>query len=374
MNAPVIRGGRLQAALGRLKPAPTYSGAALCVLLAACGSPTPEETESVTVVPVTVTAAQTATIVATVHATGLVAPAPGAEQLVVPPEPARIAEIPKAEGESVRRGDLLVRFEIPSSGAEAAKQQAEVGRAEARLQNGKAAQVRARDLFERGVAARKEIEDANREVADAEADLAGAHAALTAATTVASRATVRAAFDGVIARRSHNAGDLVDPGAAEPVIRVIDPRRVEVTASVPVTDVARVAIGRTARLLGAAGEGVTLTVASRPAAVTPGTAAVPIRLTFSHPTLLPVGTPVEVDIDAEQHADALVVPTEALVREADETAVYVKVDDAAQRRMVTIGLEDGQHVEILSGLKAGELVITRGQNGLPDGAKVTTGK
>ena len=40
-------------------------------------------------------------------------PAPGADLVVTAPEPARIAEMPKAEGDRVRRGDLLVRFEIP---------------------------------------------------------------------------------------------------------------------------------------------------------------------------------------------------------------------------------------------------------------------
>ena len=71
-----------------------------------------------------------------------------------------------AAGDEVRRGDVLVRFEMPAAVADVEKQQAELARAEAALENAKAAQSRARELFERGVAARKEVEDANRSLAE----------------------------------------------------------------------------------------------------------------------------------------------------------------------------------------------------------------
>jgi multidrug efflux pump subunit AcrA (membrane-fusion protein) len=61
----------------------------------------------------------------------------------------------------------------------------------------------------------------------------------------------------------------------------------------------------------------------------------------------------------------------ALVREGEETAVFVVMGDKAQRRPVKIGLTDSEHVEIVSGVKAGEQVIVDGQAGLPDNAKIT---
>ena len=67
----------------------------------------------------------------------------------------------------------------------------------------------------------------------------------------------------------------------------------------------------------------------------------------------------------------MIVPAAALVREGEETAVFVVMGDKAQRRPVQAGLTDGSDLEIVSGVKAGEMVIVEGQNGLPDGAKVT---
>lgn len=354
----------------------TRGALALTVLaFAACSKPAPEDVESETVVPVTTAMAETGRITAFIHASGLVTPAPGAELIVVAPEAARVAEIPRGEGETVRRGDLLVRFEIPSSVAEVSKQRAEISRAEARLKAAQAAETRMRDLFDRGVAARKEVEESTREVANAQADLAGARAATTAAETVAGRSEVHATFDGIVSKRQHNPGDLVEPTAADFVLRVVDPRRLEVAAQVSLPDAPRVLVGAPARIAAAdGGRSTSLTVASRPAAVQESTATVPIRLAFKSPAAYPVATPVPIEIEAETRQGVVLVPTTAVVHEGEETAVFVLMGDMAQRRPVKVGLVDEERAEIISGVKPGETVITSNQNGLPDGAKVSVSK
>ncbi len=340
---------------------------------AACSQQSAEEVESETIVPVTVQAATTGDIRATLTVTGTVTAAPGADLIVIAPQPARIAEMTKAEGDGVRAGDLLVRFEIPSLGADLAIRHADVTRAEDRLENARAAQKRAHDLFERGVAARKEVEDADRELADAQAGVTEARATLGASELSAAQAIVRARFNGVVAKRYHNVGDLVDATSSDPVLRVVDPTRLQVTAAVPIPDVARVTVGAGGHMKNPSGQGeIDLTVVSRPAAVDPGTAAVPIRLSFAASDIAPVGTPVQISIDAEQHRNVVLIPAAAVMREGDETAVFVVNGDKAERRVVTLGLVDGEHAEIKSGIKAGESVIVKGQNGLPDGATITT--
>jgi len=340
-------------------------------LAASCNREAPEEVESDTVVPVMTQPASTGSIRAVIHATGLVTPAPGAELVVIAPEAGRISEIPKAEGDRVRRGDLLVRFDIPSATAEAARQGAEVARAQANLESARAAQLRAHELFDKGVAARRDMEDADRAIADAEAALAQAQASRAAANSLADRALVRATFDGIVARRQHNPGDLVEATATDPVMRVIDPRRLEVTASVAISDVPRVMVGANARLGGAGAPEVSMKVASLPAAVEPGTATVPVRLTLPATAMLPVGTPLQIDIDAEEHANVVLVPLDALVREGEATAVFVAEGDKAARRPVVVGLANAEQVELRSGVKAGEQVIIAGQAGLPDGATIS---
>lgn len=344
----------------------------------ACRGAADEEVDSESVVDVRTAPARLGDIQAVVRATAVVTPAPGADLVVVAPEAARIAEIPHAAGEAVHTGDLLVRFDIPGAIADVQKQQAEVARAEAAVETTRAAAARARDLFERGVAARREVEESTRAVADAEAALVEARASLDAARAIAGRSAVHATFDGVIARRQHNPGDFVEPAAADPVLRVIDPRRLEIVASVPLADTPRITVGAPAHLDGATGAArdLALSVLAPPTAVEAGAAAAPVRLRPGRPVPLPVGTPVQVVIEAEHHHQVVLVPRAAIVREGDETAVFVARDGKAHRQPVTLGLTDGEQVEIVTGLAAGEPVIVDGQAGLPDDAaiRIATGE
>src|SRR5262249_59056895 len=132
--------------------------------------------------------------------------------------------------------------------------------------------TRLRGLFERGVAARKEVDDAEKDLADAEAMLSQAQAGRGAAQTLASRSTVTATFSGIVAKRSHNPGDIVDASASDVILRVIDPARLQVDASVPIPDLSRVVVGSTARVMLAGDEPpLAMKVVSRPAAVEPAT-------------------------------------------------------------------------------------------------------
>ena len=344
---------------------------AVALATATCSKPTAEETESEAPVPVKVEEARIGSIRAVLHATGIINPAPEGEMIVIAPEAGRVIDITRAEGERVARGDVLVRFEIPSLIAEVQRQTAEVQRAQAALGTVKANQTRQRELFERGIAARKDVEDADRMVADTEAAVGQAEASRAAAVTAAARATVRATFNGVIAKRFHNPGDVVEPAASDPVLRVIDPRRLEVVASVPLSESSRVMVGAGGWMKSTmtGSPDLALKVVSRPAQVEQGTAAIPVRLAFVVPPNLTAGTPAQVDIDAERHTNVVLVPSAAIVREGEETGVFIVMGDTAHRRPVQVALDDGTDAEV-SGVKAGEMVIVQGQAGLPDGAKI----
>ena len=148
----------------------------------------------------------------------------------------------------MRTGDLLVRFEIPSLAADTASKRAEIERARP---------------GSRTPSARRH---APRTCSTGES----APGAISRTPTVTWRTrrrrspkrkrawprrrrsrdgtSVRATFDGLVAKRSHNPGDLVEPGAADPVLRVIDPHRLEVAASVPFADVPANSPGAVARV------------------------------------------------------------------------------------------------------------------------------
>jgi multidrug efflux pump subunit AcrA (membrane-fusion protein) len=71
-----------------------------------------------------------------------------------------------------------------------------------------------------------------------------------------------------------------------------------------------------------------------------------------------------------EHANALVVPPPALVRDDKGAAVYVVTSDLAQRTDVQVGLERPDAIEILSGVKDGDTVLTSSVYGLGEKAKL----
>jgi RND family efflux transporter MFP subunit len=355
---------------------PPGAGLALAVVLvaaaaaAACGKPPTQEVQTEERVPVVTRPATRGTIRAVVAATGAVKPATGAELAVVAPQSARIAEMPRGVGDRVRKGDLLVRFDVPSLNADASERRSALASAEARLTNARTAEQRVRGLYQRGIAARKELEDATRELTDAEAGVAAARSARTAAGEMAARQVVRAPFAGVVAARGHNPGDLVDPSAPEPILRLVDPSRLQIEAAVPLADLAQVAVGSPATVTGPGGyPPERAVVISRPAAVEPVTGTATVRLQFAAPTQLPSGTPVRIEIQGQPHGGAVLVPAAALIQEGTDNFLFsVDAQGKAHRRQVRVGIVAGGEAEVLTGVSPGVPVVISGQNALPDGA------
>jgi len=82
------------------------------------------------------------------------------------------------------------------------------------------------------------------------------------------------------------------------------------------------------------------------------------------------GSFVTVEIVRTTHANARLVPREAVIRELQDAYVFVAVGGVAKKRPVELGLEEGSRIEAVQGLEPGEQVIVAGQGGLKDGAAV----
>jgi cobalt-zinc-cadmium efflux system membrane fusion protein len=322
-------------------------------------------------IAVATSAARLGTITAVFETVGTVAPAPDAQQLVTVPEPARIVELPRSEGEPVMRGDVLVRFEVAAMQSAAAQQVADVSGAQARLANAQAAHARSKELFDRGLVPRLQVEELQAQIAAAEADLRAANTASSVFEAgVSARTVVRALFDGVVQQRLMTTGELAQPASV--IMIVIDPQRLELTASMPFADAERIAIGNPARTtpLPDGTPAMTLRVAARPDSVTNRETPVVVRMAFDSPPPMAIGTAIQVAIDGETHEGAVLVPLAALSYEGDEASVFVMNNGKAERRLVAVGISNAEDAEITEGLQAQEVVIIDSQLPLVDGAKV----
>lgn len=346
------------------------------VFAAGCGRDAVETVDTAGPLIVRAEAARNESIRASITVTGTVTPSPGADWTITAPESGRIIEMPKAEGDVVKEGDLLIRFEVPSLSAELAARQSEVSAATARVQSARSASTRLAGLLERGIASQRETDDAHRELQEAEASLNQAISGKAAAEVLAARIVIRARFAGVVAKRWHNPGDQVDASSGDPVLRVIDPTRLEVVAAVPLAQISVVPPGSPAKIFNPADASVIDgKVISTPPMVESTAATGDVRVSLPASATLTVGMPLQLEIMSEERPNSLVIPSAAVLREGVDAYVMVAGDDGkAHRQSIAIGLVARERTQVVSGLKVGDKVILAGPEPVPEGALVTVQK
>jgi multidrug efflux pump subunit AcrA (membrane-fusion protein) len=181
---------------------------------------------------------------------------------------------------------------------------------------------------------------------------------------------LRVPFAAVVAERLHNPGELVAQN--DVLLEVFDPTSLYVIAQVPADDAAQVHPGAPVEVdLGETKtHGAVLALIT---ALTPQTLTVPVRIALSaplEPALLHAA--VRCRIQLARDPDVLAIPGSAVIssRVARHGTVMVAVDGHAQRRAVEFGMRSTSRVEVLNGLSEGDLVLTEGQYGLPDGTPI----
>jgi RND family efflux transporter MFP subunit len=341
----------------------------------ACRNTPAQSNEAAEPVAVNVEVARPQTLRATVSGPGTVTVAPGADWTIFPEETGRIVELPKAEGDAVSRGDVLVRFDYGDAAAEISTREIGLSAANAALDEAKRRFARVSAMNDRGYTSRSDFDSAKAEIASAELGVARAKELLEAARTAGDRATIKARFSGVVAKRFHVEGDLVNASTGDPVLRVVDPSRAQVAMNVSLQDLVQLQRGQPATIVSAQGAEVG-TIAIRPTPTDSRAATQEIRIAFANPTSLPLDSTVQVEILLSERPGVISVPSAALLR-ADDGKTFVMiagVDGRAHRRDVRAGMTTHDRVEITAGVTTGDRVIVKNPSAIPEGQIIVVDK
>jgi RND family efflux transporter MFP subunit len=286
----------------------------------------------------------------------------------------RVVAMNVAEGDRVAAGQALAQIETQPLLDQRRAAAAALGQAKAALDAAERNLSRTESLFERGIAAGKEVEETRAARAAAEAGLEAARTALEAADRALARAQVTSPISGQVVRRFVGVGEQVDGTAAQPLVEVANIERVEAAAQVPAEHLGAVRAGMSAEVSSDAYPGRSFggrVVAIAPA-LDPATNSALVRVAVANPELLlKVGMFAEVQIALSRKPGALSVPPAALVRGADGAAVYAVEGDLATRTPVGVGLETAEAVEVVSGVKEGQTVLVSSVHGLAEKARLT---
>lgn len=204
----------------------------------------------------------------------------------------------------------------------------------------------------------------------AEAAVQQARSALELAQTQSDRANVESPIDGIVAARHVSLGETPSPGM--PLFTLVSVE-VEVILAVEEGRIGDVHVGQPAaiRVVAYPGRDFPAVVSSVSPTADPKTHTFTLKISpEDDDSQLKGGMFADVSLLTEEHTGALLIPRSAVRRADNDTTVFVVQDGQATARPVTLGLEQGDKVEVLAGLTAGEDVVVAGQAALSDGSRV----
>lgn len=256
----------------------------------------------------------------------------------------RVLEVKADAGQTVKKGDLLMRID--------AREAAEAARAaEAQYANAKVSYERTKSLV-----AQKFMSAAALDKAKADFDAAAANRSAAGASQ--SHATIVAPMTGIVARRHAELGDMAMPGA--PLFTLYQPGSLRVTASIPQYRLKEMRAVTTARVeFPELGKWVDAVKVQLLPTADAATHVSQVRVTLPD---VPEATP---GMFARVHfitgrAEKLTVPATAVIRRGEVAAVYLQTpDNRLSLRQLRLGDAVGQgEIEVLAGLAAGDRVVT----------------
>jgi HlyD family secretion protein len=296
-----------------------------------------------------------------------------------PKLPGEVREVHVREGQTVRAGDPLVAldrsdFELAAKQARAqlAAAEAAVAIAQAGLESMEAKYRRFTVLRERDAVPQAQFEEVETGQRSASAQLQGAQAQLRLARVAVELAhknlaqtVIRAPFDGVVARRMVDPGARVQTMPPTPIMTVVDTSFIKVEGSISERNLGLVdALGATP--LQDQVDNVEPLVDGRTR-----TGAVRFILANADRRLRG-GMSARVVMEVAT-VEAPAVPDDAVMKgelTTDRGRVFVINSDRAQLREVSLGLRDGELIQVVNGLSGGETIVRGGQQLLRDGQRL----
>ncbi len=270
-------------------------------------------------------------------------------------------------GDHVDAGQLLLTIDNRAVEAQVAQARAALSRARAAYADADFNYTRYSNLYKEQAVSRQQYESVKRNYTASQASVSAARAGLAQAESQRAYAQVRAPFAGVITARSVEQGDLATPG--KPLLELQAPGSLEVHSQITNNAYAALTVGDKIQVR-SGGAVLTATVIQLSPAADPATETHLLKASLPSGSKLEPGEFVRVLV-AVSKRKALFVPASAIVKRVGIPAVFV-VDksDRAHLRMVRLGEKHNGRVEILSGLTAGERIVTQPGGAVANGTLI----
>ena len=294
--------------------------------------------------------------------------------------PGKLLRFPVNAGDEFQEGDLVAQLDSDTYRAEVDRIKATIARAEATLLNAQQQLRRDQTLFKQGHVSAARVDIRTAAMKEAASQVAAFKAQLTRATLDAGYTTLQAPFSGrVVATYVENFEDV---RAQQPVLRLVDATRVEMTVAVPESLISLVPDAENFRVEFDALPGATIPAEIKEIGTEASetTRTFPVTLIMDQPTgatILPgMAGRATGDVKAVENEPArrIEIPIAATFSTGSDGQTYVWIIDEGamtlQRRSIDVGLPGLTGIVVKDGLSAGEWIVTAGVHSVSEGQKV----
>ncbi|HEX5720259.1 MAG TPA: efflux RND transporter periplasmic adaptor subunit [Thermoanaerobaculia bacterium] len=307
-------------------------------------------------VPVSVAAVETGTVSSYIRSTANLVS--DNEVKVLTESDGRIARLFVDEGDWVTKGQTLATLDREDTGIDLAKTQV-------RSENARLVYERGERMLKEGLISQETFEKLRMENEMSRQEVAEARYRI-------GKTAIHAPFSGRITSRIVEQGQHLRAG--EELFNLADFDPLVAYIHLPEREVLGLRPGRETRITLKADEAVQFRGRIRQISpvVDPATGTVKITVEAVNPLPSAVrpGGFVTIDVVRESRPDAVLLPRQAVLRELQSAHVFVVQNGVAEKRPVELGLEEGESIEVLGGVKPGERVIVAGQGSLKQGSPV----
>lgn len=298
----------------------------------------------------------------------------------------RITHVYAHIGDTVKTGDILAKIYDKTYRDQLAQNKAQLAQARSNLYRDSLQYTREQKLYKKSLVSDSEFESAQATYLNDKAQYTSAQAAFEQSKQNLDYTDIRSPVYGVVTQRNISVGNVVTQNKV--VYQINNLLGLESYLYLPRDDWKQVAVGQKATFyINEGGEKVAEGIVTRKSPQldpSTGLGKVVVSLDKAGNSVSP-GLLCKTVINVETHRHTIVVPNDALIENVQTfidpesntiqlhhtyTAYVVKHDTMAVRRRVKLGIQQGNNVEVISGLSAGDKLIITGQNGLQDSAKV----
>ncbi|MFH2063580.1 MAG: efflux RND transporter periplasmic adaptor subunit [Pseudomonadota bacterium] len=289
----------------------------------------------------------------------------------------RVVKLPVREGDRVKAGDIITRLDLSE---ESVQTQSNLEQSKANFREAEKNKIRAEALFNKSMIAQQDLDAARRthEVARAQY-----RAAMADAEVKQKYSIIRTPFDGVVAQKYTEVGELLLPGSR--IVMIVHPEQIYVLATIDEVDLGRLRPDQPVSITVDAFPGETFQGhVGRISPIVSGgkletrTADVWVYFNEPQPRIKP-GMSADVEILVMVLSNVLSVPSQAIIERDGKKQIYCAAGSAlkpgdvsrAVLKPVEIGETNWSFTQITGGLAAGEQVITTPEaEGLKDQARI----